>query len=93
MNYTDDFMAFWEAYPGRYHEAGRRRADGSYEHYWKIGKRDALKEWKKLTDKEKEWAMYSVKFLRKGRYVKDPHRWLKHGLFEDIDMPEEQGHH
>ena len=90
MDYTEEFMLFWKAFPGRYHEAGRPKADGGYENYWKIGKRKAMAEWSKLSDYQKKWAMYSVKFMRKGKYVPDPHRWLKHGNYEDIDLPEER---
>ena len=88
--YTEEFMLFWKAFPGRYHEAGRPKAGGGYENYWKIGKRKAMEEWIRLSDYQKKWAMYSVKFMRKGKYVPDPHRWLKDGKYEDIDMPEER---
>lgn len=90
MEYTPEFIAFWKLYPPRYHEAGRPKAGGGFEHYWKTGKRKAMQEWKKLTEYEKKWAMHSVKFQRKGKYVKDAERWLKHGEFEDIDLPEER---
>lgn len=90
MDYSPDFIVFWKAYPGRYHEAGRPKATGGYEHYWKIGKRKAMEEWKRLTGYQKKWAMYSVQFMRPGQYVKDAFRWLKDGLYEDIDMPEER---
>lgn len=88
MTYTEDFLEFWKKYPGRYHETGRPKADGGYEHYWKINKRKAMGEWRKLTDYQKKWAMYSVKFMRPGKYVPDPFRWLRDGQYEDIDMPE-----
>ena len=89
MDYTDEFMIFWRLFPGRYHEAGRPRVGGGQEHYWKIGKRKAMEQWAELTNYQKKWAMYSVKFMRKGKYVPDPHRWLKDGKYEDIDLPEE----
>jgi hypothetical protein len=89
MDYTKEFKAFWQIYPPRYHEAGRPKVGGGYEHYWKIGKRLAMKQWKALTAYQKRWAMYSVQFMRKGKYVPDAHRWLRDGKFEDWDMPEE----
>jgi len=33
--------------------------------------------------------MYSVQFMRPGKYVPDAFRWLRDGKYEDIDMPEE----
>ena len=90
MDYTPEFMAFWRVYPGRYHEAGRPRADGGYEHYWKENKRKAMQWWKKLTVYQKKWAMYSVKFMKRGPFVPDAFRWLRDGKYEDIDMPEER---
>jgi len=90
--YTEEFMAFWKLYPPRYHEAGRPKAGGGMEHYWKSEKREASKEWAELSNADKTWAMYSVRFLRKGPYVKDAFRWLKKGCFEDIDMPDEGEH-
>ena len=90
MDYTPEFLAFWQKFPGRYHEAGRPKAGGGYEHYWKIGKSKAMKEWRKLTDYQKKWAMYSVQFMRRGKYVPDAFRWLRDEKFEDIDMPEER---
>ncbi len=86
-NYTSDFKAFWKAFPGRYHESGRQ-INGGCEYYWKIGKRQAFLEWKKLSDYDKKWAMYAVKSMRKGKYVPDAHRWLRDGKYEDIDMPD-----
>ena len=88
--YTEEFMAFWSKFPGRYHEAWRPKAGGGTEHYWKIGKRKAMEEWAKLTDYQKRWAMYALKFMRKGKYVPDPHRWLRDGKYEDVDMPDER---
>lgn len=90
MDYTPEFMEFWKVYPGRYHEAGRPKAGGGYEHYWRIGKRKAMKEWAGLTAYQKKWAMYSVKFMRPGKFVPDAFRWLHDGKYEDIDMPEER---
>lgn len=90
MNYTPEFMLFWRKYPGRYHEAGRSRADGGYEHYWKENKRKAMQWWKKLTAYQKKWAMYSVMFMKRGKYVPDAFRWLRDGKYEDIDMPEDR---
>lgn len=90
MEYTPEFITFWKLFPGRYHESGRPKVGGGYEHYWKIGKRKAMEEWQKLNDYQKKWAMYSVKFMRKGKYIPDPHRWLRDGKYEDIDMPEER---
>ena len=89
MEYTPEFMRFWKLYPGRYHEAGRPRADAGYEHYWKENKRKAMQWWKKLTAYQKKWAMYSVKFMKKGPFVPDAFRWLRDGKYEDIDMPTE----
>jgi hypothetical protein len=91
--YTEEFLRFWKLYPPRYHEAGRPKAGGGMEHYWKTGKRDAFNVWRDLSDEDKKWAMHSVKFLRKGQYVKDAFRWLRDSRFEDIDMPEEEGEH
>ncbi len=90
MDYTPEFMSFWRKYPGRYHEAGRPKAGGGYEHYWKIGKRKAAEEWDRLTDYDHKWAMYAVGFMRPGRFVPDAFRWLKDGKYEDIDIPEER---
>ena len=90
MEYTKEFIKFWKLFPGRAHEGGRPRADGSYEYYWKIGKRKAMEEWHKLSDHQKKWAMYSVRFMRKGKYVPDAFRWLRDGKYEDIDMPEKR---
>ena len=90
MDYTPEFMAFWHKYPGRYHDSGRPKAGGGYEHYWKIGKRKAMEQWVNLTDYQKKWAMFSVKFMKEGQYVPDAFRWLKDGKYEDIDMPEER---
>lgn len=90
MDYTEEFMLFWRKYPGRYHEAGRPKADGGYEHYWKIGKRKAFQWWKKLTPYQKKWAMYAVQFMKRGKFVPDPFRWLRDGLYEDWDMPEDK---
>ena len=90
MDYTDDFIAFWKLYPPRYHEAGRKKPGGGFEHYWRIGKRLAMEQWRKLTAYEKANAMYSAQFQRKGKYVPDAHRWLRDGKFEDIELPEER---
>ena len=87
--YTDEFMAFWKLYPPRWHEAGRRKPKGGVEHYYKSEKRLAQKEWNKLSDDDKVWAMYSARLLRKGKFVKDAFRWLRDGGYEDIDMPDE----
>ena len=89
-NYSDEFMAFWSRYPGRYHEAGRPKADGGYEHYWKENKRKAFQWWRKLTPYQKKWAMYSVQFMKRGKFVPDAFRWLRDGKYEDIDMPEDR---
>ena len=91
--YAESFLEFWKLYPGRYHEAGRPKPGGGYEHYWKIGKRDAAEEWDELTEYDKRWAMYSVTYIKKGPFVPDASRWLKHGRYEDIDFPEEEGEH
>lgn len=90
MEYTEDFIKFWKLFPGRFHEAGRPKVGSGYEHYWKIGKRKAMEEWRKLTEHQKKWAMYSVGFMRKGKYVPDAFRWLRDGKYEDIDLPVER---
>lgn len=89
-NYTEEFELFWSKYPPRFHETWRPRAGGGAEHYWKSGKRLAMAIWRKLSDSEKAHAMYSVKFMRKGKYVPDAFRWLRDGRYEDMDMPEEK---
>ena len=90
MDYTPEFIKLWQAYPGRYHDAGRPKAGGGYEYYWKIGKRKAMEEWSKLTDYQKQWVMYAVRFMKRGKYVPDLHRWLKDGKYEDVDLPKEK---
>jgi hypothetical protein len=89
MEYTEEFLEFWRLYPPRFHESWRPRAGGGAEHYWKDNKRRAMEQWHKLTVHQKKWAMYSVKFMTKGKYVPDAFRWLRDGKYEDIDMPKE----
>lgn len=80
--YTDDFLEFWVKYPSRWN----RDSDTFY----KVGKREAMDEWKKLNPEEKEQALLAVRHLRRGQYVLDAHRWLKKGRFDDYEPPEDK---
>lgn len=63
----------------------------TFEDFWnaydkKVGKPNALKQWKLLTREEKELTMEHVPayvLSRDKKYRKDPERYLKHKTFED----------
>ena len=63
----------------------------SFEDFWnlydkKVGKMNALKEWKKLKPLEIERIFEHVPFYlrtREKQYRKDPERYLKHKIFVD----------
>lgn len=75
--YSKEFLVFWAAYPRRWIKSSDR--------YVKIGKEDAWTEWRRLSEAEQKWAMYSVKFERTTEFIPDAHRWLKHKRFKDYD--------
>lgn len=77
--YTDEFMAFWLKYPGRWNESSGA--------YIKQGKYEAAKEWDNLNKTEKVQAMFAVTKICKGKYILDACRWLKRKMFDDFDMP------
>jgi len=78
--YTDEFMDFWKLYPGRYRE--------SHNDYPKKNKYLAMKEWSKLSQADRGQAMFAVKKLSRGRYVKDAFRWLRDKAFDDYEPPD-----
>jgi hypothetical protein len=63
----------------------------TFDDFWqlydkKVGKPNAIKEWCKLTQLEKETAMlHAENYInsREKKYCKDPERYLKHRTFED----------
>jgi hypothetical protein len=63
----------------------------TFDDFWiaydkKVGKPNALKEWNRLTQKEKETAINHVTQYvesREKKFRKDPERYLKHRTFED----------
>lgn len=70
--YTQDFEAFWAAYPSR---QGK-----------KVGKAEAFKEWKKaVKEVEGEFLISKITELapQYGDYPKDACRWLKNKQWED----------
>lgn len=77
--YTDDFLTFWVKYPSRWNRDSDR--------FYKVGKWEAMQEWKKMSPEEKQQALVAVRYLRRGQYVLDAHRWLKKRRFEDIEPP------
>lgn len=77
--YTDDFLEFWQKYPKRWHKDSDR--------YYKVGKWEAMLEWRKLDDEDRKIALIAVKSLRTGEFVKDAHRWLSKRRFDDIELP------
>lgn len=77
--YTAEFEEFWKLYPERWYEDSDR--------YYKVGKWDAMLEWKKLDEEDKARAMIAVRRLKVGKYIKDAHRWLHHRRFDDIELP------
>lgn len=84
MTYPKEFIEFWKVFPGRYHEAGQLRANGSRNHYPKIGKRKALEQWNRLSQEDKRLALAAAKLMRKGLYIPDAWRWLRDGKFDDF---------
>jgi len=79
MNYTEEFERFWKAYPARWNKESDR--------HYKVGKWEAFQVWKKLSQKDKEDILAKVKYIQKGQYVLDAHRWLKKRRFDDIEIP------
>lgn len=64
------FETFWKAYPAR---------DGT-----KVGKADALREWRKLTYDDKLVAFKAAGVMAtRDRFPPDAHRWLRKRTFED----------
>ncbi len=78
MKYTEDFLEFWKKYPARWNRDSDR--------HYKVGKWEAMCEWKKLSQHEKEDCLGKVKYVQGGQYVLDAHRWLKKKRFDDIDI-------
>lgn len=77
--YTEDFLEFWVKYPSRWNaESGRS---------YKVGKWEAMQEWKRLSQEDKADILIKVRYVRRGKYVLDAHRWLKKRRFDDIELP------
>lgn len=77
--FTEDFMAFWKVWPGRWN-----RDTGQTQ---KIGKQEACTVWKKLSQTDKDFIMTIVpnKVKVKGtEFLPDAHRWLKKKLYNDF---------
>lgn len=59
----------------------------------KVGKQDAMKAWKKLTEEEYEFAIEGVGDFVKGKekqFIKNPSAYLNGKRWEDEPMPEQQ---
>ena len=81
--YTKDFIEFWEKYPKRWNAESDR--------YYKVGKWQAMREWKKLSEQDKKVCLAAVRFMKVDRYVPDAFRWLKNRRFDDIELPKQKG--
>lgn len=79
--YTDDFLEFWIKYPSRYNAESDR--------YYKVGKWEAMQEWKRLSQQDRDDVLVKVRYVRRGKYVLDAHRWLKKRRFDDIELPKD----
>jgi hypothetical protein len=77
--YTEEFMAFWAAYPKRWNQDSHR--------YYKVGKWEAFQVWKRLNQKDRDDILAKVKYVEEGQYVLDAHRWLKKRRFDDLEIP------
>lgn len=80
--YSEEFERFWKLYPARWNRDSHKR--------YKVGKWDAMQEWKRLSAEEKQIAFIAVKSLRSGEFVQDAHRWLKHKRFDDIELKQKK---
>ena len=82
-DYTDDFLAFWGAYP-------KQLSCGVWH---KPAKREAFEVWVRMTESQKAHAMYSVsryaKTVKDGLVVAHARTWLNQYRYEDFDMPDE----
>ena len=85
--YTPDFLAFWKEYP-------RQCANGVWT---RPCKHEAFLVWLKMSDSQRNHAMYSVgqyrKTIKGGLYVAHARTWLNQRRYEDWDIPEETGEH
>jgi hypothetical protein len=79
--YSDEFEAFWKAYPKRFIPESDR--------WVKVGKNDAWKKWVKLSGTEQQTVMAVLHNVKAGRYVLDAQRWLKGRRWEDYEAPAE----
>jgi hypothetical protein len=75
--YTEEFEAFWKAYPYRIRETSlgevKIKAD-------KIG---AFEEWQKLSKTDREAALSNIDKADRGKWTLDARRWLKRERWED----------
>ena len=67
------FEIFWKKFPGRLSESGKIA---------KVGKHEALTEWRKLSEAERQKALTAVP-VKPEKYLPDACRWLKYKRFED----------
>jgi hypothetical protein len=79
--YSDEFEAFWRAYPKRFIPESDR--------WVKVGKADAWERWVKLSEAEQKTVMSIIHKVKLGRFVPDAHRWLKGRRWEDYEAPAE----
>ena len=63
-------------------------------HSWKRkGKAEAAVVWEFMTAEDKAHAMYAVQFEKPCKYRLWAKKWLCERLYDDVDMPEEEGEH
>ena len=75
--YDKDFQVFWANFRGRWNpDKGL---------YVKVGKYMSQKEWRRLSEDEKEHAI-AVAHRAGGKYTPDAERWLKRKLFDDYTV-------
>ncbi|KPL25575.1 MAG: hypothetical protein AMJ75_00225 [Phycisphaerae bacterium SM1_79] len=79
MEFTEEFLEFWSAWPKRWTEAGR---------WVKLNKFKAFQCWKRLTKHEQQWSTNTAKSLQSGKYVPDAFRWLRDKRFMDYEHKE-----
>jgi hypothetical protein len=75
--YSTEFMEFWRIIPCRWICSSDR--------YVKIGKDKAWIVWKRMSDKDKRWAMFSSHKERVSEFMPDPWRWLRDKKYKDWD--------